>query len=156
MESSRRAVLVAILALAAGCRPATAGDEPITWETDYARVRQAATDKNLPIVLSIGSDGCSWCKKLHATTFRNREVADSLARGFVTGKMDAVRNRDLVRALKVQAFPTLVFAAPDGTILHTAQGYQTAEKMAVTLHYTEQLLRAHREKATLTSRSMQK
>lgn len=156
MESSRRTMLVAILALAAGCRPATAGDEPTAWETDYARVRQAATDKNLPIVLSIGSDDCSWCKKLHATTFRNREIADSLARGFVTGKMDAARNRDLVRALKVQAFPTLVFAAPDGTILHTAQGYQTVEEMEATLRHTQTLLRTHWEKATLTSRSMQK
>lgn len=153
MDSSRRTVLLAVLVIAGGGRPAVAGDEPTAWETDYAKVRQAATDKNLPIVLSIGSDDCHWCKKLHATTFRNRLVADELGRGFVTGKMDAAQNRSLIRALKVEAFPTLVFAAPDGTILHTTQGYQTADEMAGTLRLAQKLLQAHREKAALTSRS---
>lgn len=156
MEISRRAVLLAVLATAGVRGPAVAGDVPTAWDTDYAKVRQAATDKNLPIVLSIGSDDCHWCKKLHATTFRNRQVADALSSGFVTGKMDAAQNRSLVRALRVEAFPTLVFAAPDGTILHTAQGYQTADEMADTLRLAQKLLQAHREKATLASRATQK
>ena len=153
METSRRTVLLPFLAVAAVCYPVNAGDEPTAWETDYARLRQTATDKNLPIVLSIGSDSCFWCKKLHTTTFRNRDVVGALTRGFVTGKVDAGQNRELIRALKVQAFPTLVFAAPDGTILHTAEGYQTAEEMENTLRHAQKLLQAHREKATLTSRS---
>ncbi len=149
-------MLLAFLAVAAGHHQVNAGDEPTAWETDYARIRQTATDKNHPILLSIGSNSCFWCKKLHSTTFRNPNVVATLTREFVTGKVDAGQNRELIQALKVQVFPTLVFAAPDGTILHSAEGYQTVEEMENTLHHAQKLLQVHREKAILMSQSKKK
>ncbi|VTT99572.1 protein disulfide-isomerase : Uncharacterized protein OS=Planctomyces maris DSM 8797 GN=PM8797T_14179 PE=4 SV=1: Thioredox_DsbH [Gemmataceae bacterium] len=150
MVTTRRTVLAALLAVTGVCQPVFAADEPTAWDTDYARVREAATATDRPILLSIGSTSCGWCTKLHATTFRDREVIATLDRGFVTGKIDAGRHPDLVRALGVKVYPTLVIAAPDGKILHTVEGYQTAEEMNRTLRHAQELLRAHREKVILT------
>lgn len=156
MVTTRQTVLAALLAVTGMCHPMFAADEPTAWETDYTRIRETATAMNRPILLSIGSASCGWCTKLHTTTFRDRHVAATLDRGFVTGKIDVGRHPDLVRALRVKAYPTLVIAAPDGKILHTIEGYQTAEEMARTLRHAQHLLRAHRERGILTSGSKSK
>lgn len=150
MTTSGRLVLAVAFGAMGGCYPVFAGDEPTAWETDYARVRETAAAKNRPVLLSIGSASCGWCTKMHATTFRDRDVTAVLEREFVTGKIDAGRYPDLVRALGVRAYPTTVIAAPDGKILRVVEGFKTAEETARLLREAQAALREHRAQLILT------
>lgn len=112
-------VAVVLLAALAG---AARADE-VNWRADYNTARREATEKGLPLVLDFGTENCFWCRRLEETTFREAAVVALVNERFVALKVDAGRNPYLTEALHVQSFPTLVFAAPDGKILGTFEGY---------------------------------
>jgi tetratricopeptide (TPR) repeat protein len=47
---------------------------------------------------------------------------------FIPLKVDARRNAELTEALRIQSFPTIVLAGPDGKILGTLEGYTDATR----------------------------
>jgi tetratricopeptide (TPR) repeat protein len=102
--------------------------EEIEWRTDYNKARQEAIDKGRPLLLDFGTENCFYCKKLDATTFREPAVVALLNKKFIPLKIDANRNMALADALRVDRFPTLVLAAPDGKILATQEGYIEAAR----------------------------
>jgi len=110
----------------AHCLLPTARCQEVEWRTDYNKARQEATEKNLPLVLDFGTESCFYCKKLDATTFRDPAVATLLNKSFVPLRIDAEKNAALAEALRVERFPTLLIAAPDGKILSTQEGYLDA------------------------------
>lgn len=118
---SKSSILI-LNALALGLPSMALADE-VAWQSDYVHVRQEAAAKNRPMIVKIGSERCGWCHRLEATTFRDPAVIRRLRESFVALEVDAARQRWLVQALKVEAFPTVIFAAPDGTILKWQEGY---------------------------------
>lgn len=122
----------------------------VQWRTDYQTARKEAHDKNLPILIDFGTVGCFWCRRMDETTFRDPRVVALVNERFVPLKIDAERDVHLANILHIESYPTLVAAAPDGTIvdLHFRsrpmrpderpylKGYQEAE----TLHETLQRL----------------
>ena len=116
--------------------------QEVEWREDYNGARREAQERGLPLVLDFSTENCFWCKKLEDTTFRDPQVAPLLRERFVPLKVDAQRNSALTEALRIQSFPTLVLAAPDGKILGTLEGYVEAGR------FHEQLQRAL---ASLTS-----
>lgn len=100
---------------------ATAQD--VKWRYDYNSARREAEQKNLPLVVDIGTENCFWCNKLDAITFHDPAVAEAINSKFIPLKVDAHRNAALSDALRIQAFPTVVLAASDGKILATLEGY---------------------------------
>ena len=49
----------------------------IKWEKDLATAIKKAKSKNLPIMIDIYTDWCSWCKELDKNTYANKEVIDA-------------------------------------------------------------------------------
>jgi thioredoxin-related protein len=115
-----RAVL-ALSLLAAAALPA-AGQE-VRWHADYRTAWEESRAARRPLVLDFGTQRCFWCKKLDATTFRDPAVAGRINAEFVALRVDARSEPDLARALHVEAFPTVVFAGPDGRVLGRVVGY---------------------------------
>jgi thioredoxin-like negative regulator of GroEL len=101
----------------------TASAQDIKWRYDYNSARREAEQKNLPLVVDIGTENCFWCNKLDAITFHDPSVAETINGKFIPLKVDAHRNAALSDALRIQAFPTVVLAASDGKILATLEGY---------------------------------
>ncbi|MBX7105414.1 MAG: thioredoxin family protein [Gemmataceae bacterium] len=101
----------------------------IVWKGDYASARQESFEKNRPIVLVFGGENCMWCRKLEATTLRDPGVISALGDRFVCLKVDGDREVALTQALRVQTYPTVVIAAPDGKILATIDGYHEPNKL---------------------------
>lgn len=126
----QRMFLAAALFVAGGSAHATG---PV-WHGDYAAARKESFEKNKPIVLVFGGEQCMWCRKLEATTLRDPGVVAVLGERFVCLKVDGDREFALTQALKVQTYPTLVVAAPDGKILATIDGYHDAGKLIETLN----------------------
>ncbi len=91
--------------------------EEVDWRPDYETARREATDKNRPLLIDFGTENCFWCKKLDAVTFRDDKVVKKLNAQFVAIKLDAGRYRELVKYLQIEAFPTMVFATPEGKLI---------------------------------------
>jgi thioredoxin-like negative regulator of GroEL len=110
--------------------------QDVKWRYDYNSARHEAEQKNLPLVVDIGTENCFWCNKLDAITFHDPVVTEAINSKFIPLKVDAHRNAALSDALRIQAFPTVVLAASDGKILATLEGYMEP------IRFHEQLQRA--------------
>lgn len=99
---------------------------PVQWRHNYNDARREAESKGLPLLLDIGTDDCFYCVKLDQETFIDPRVAAMLNSRFIPLKIHAPQQPKLVEVLRVRAYPTLVFAAPDGRILKNIEGFQTA------------------------------
>jgi thioredoxin-related protein len=126
------AAVVVSFVLIAGAAPA----QEVQWRTDYDAARREARDTHRPLVLDFGTAACVWCQRLDADTFRDPAVVRSLNEQFIPVKVDGNRHPDLVRALKIQGFPTLVFATPDGRILEAHEGFMDAARFGQQLRLT--------------------
>jgi len=116
----------AILGLSCLASPSPAQEIP--WRDDYNAARREAQEKSMPLVLDFGTESCFWCKKLEETTLRDPAVASLITERFIPLKVDARRNPELTEALRIQSFPTVVLAGPDGKILGTLEGYSDATR----------------------------
>lgn len=103
--------------------PHSAFAQEVQWRTEYAAARREATEKNRPLLLDFGTDSCYWCKQLDTRTFSEPAVARLLNERFIPLKINAQRDADLAGRLRIQTYPTLVIAAPDGRILGTQEGF---------------------------------
>lgn len=119
-------LLVAPLLGALPVRPAAAAD-PVVWHTDYPTARKAADLKKLPLLVVIGTDQCVYCRKLEAT-FADPKTRDFVAGRFVCLKVDANKEVEFARAMRVTVYPTTVIAGPDGRVYAYLAGYQTPEQ----------------------------
>jgi len=119
--------------------------EEITWLTDYGRARAAAQSLNRPLLLGFGSKDSPASQKMYETTLRDPITTGIITREFVCCKMEAEQDDYLIPRLKIQAFPTLVFAAADGTILHRVEGLDEINRIGKHIDETLQRLMAHEE-----------
>jgi tetratricopeptide (TPR) repeat protein len=108
--------------------PQTSLADSIRWRSDYGTVLKEASEKGLPIFLNVGTINCYWCKQLDARTFVNEEIIRLLNERCIPLKLDANNpaHATLVLALRVQSYPTLIFAGPDGAILSYREGFLEA------------------------------
>ena len=116
--------IVAVVAVSVAVGWATpASAQEVRWRQDYAAARAEATTSGRPLLLDFGTEACIYCRKLDATTFRDRGVVALLNDRFIPVKVDGDRDRRLTQAVGVQAFPTLVLVAPDGKVIARHEGY---------------------------------
>jgi thioredoxin-related protein len=99
--------------------------EDVNWRTDYTAARKEAAEKGRPILLDFGYEGCTYCRKLDATTFHDAEVIKRLNASFVPLRIDIEKDpRHLAEQLGLQKYPTVVFATSEGHVLGSVEGYQ--------------------------------
>src|SRR4051812_16617771 len=123
----------AIAAVVLGLMTANASAQEVKWRHDYAAARKEAAAAGKPMVLDFGTEACTWCKKLDATTFRNPAIVSQLDARFIPVKIDAEREAKLTEAVKVDSFPTLLLVSADGKILARHVGYADTTQMAAFL-----------------------
>jgi thioredoxin-like negative regulator of GroEL len=108
---------------------APAGEPVVVWRTDYNSARKEATEKGLPLLIVIGSENCFYCKKLEGGPLRDNTITGQLASNFIALKIDATKEPNLAKALKVQLYPTVVVAGSDGKIYAFIEGYIEADRL---------------------------
>ena len=82
---------------------------------------RAATDRNVPILLSVGYSACHWCHVMAHESFENEEIAKKMNASFVNIKVDREERPDIdaVYMEAVQAmtghggWPMTVVMTPD-------------------------------------------
>jgi len=111
------------LACACGVLPAAASAQEVEWRYDYVKARQEAVEKKRPLIIDVGTENCYYCKQLDLRTFRNPALVAYLNERCIPLKIDADRHARLAEALRVENYPTLVFASHEGKILGYQQGF---------------------------------
>ncbi|MEO6122393.1 MAG: thioredoxin domain-containing protein [Ilumatobacteraceae bacterium] len=97
-------------------------DNPVDWYPWGPEAFAAATDRNVPILLSVGYSACHWCHVMGHECFEDAEVSETMNRLFVNIKVDREERPDVdsVYMEAVQAmtgrggWPMTVFITPDG------------------------------------------
>jgi thioredoxin-related protein len=107
--------------------------QDVKWRTDYAAARKEAAETGRALLLDFGTEACFWCKKMDATTLRDPKVAKVLNERFVPVKLDGNAHPRLTETLKVEGFPTLILATPDGKVIGRHAGYATVEQLTALL-----------------------
>jgi len=96
-------------------------DNPVDWYAWGPDAFAAATDRNVPILLSVGYSACHWCHVMAHECFEDNEVAAKMNDLFVNVKVDREERPD-VDALYMEAvqamtgrggWPMTVFLTPD-------------------------------------------
>ena len=121
-----RAALASVVALTAAL-PVVAAD-PVQWRTDYPTARKEAEEKKVPLLVVVGTEQCVYCRKLESTTFVDKDVLAMLAGKVVLLKVDANKDAEFARAMKVTVYPTTVIAGADGKVFAYLAGYVAPEQ----------------------------
>ncbi len=97
-------------------------DNPVDWHAWGTGAFDAARERNVPILLSVGYSACHWCHVMAHECFEDDEVAAKMNELFVNVKVDREERPD-VDALYMDAvqamtgrggWPMTVFMTPDG------------------------------------------
>lgn len=148
-----RSLGCAIMVILCSSLPSALAQSPeITWRFDYAKARQEAIDKVRPLFIDFGTENCFWCKRLDASTFRDPDLIQFINNRCIPLKVDANINPQLAEALRIQNYPTLVFASSDGRILGMQEGFLEApalkdklQKVLATVSDPEWMVRDYEE-----------
>jgi len=92
-----------------------------TWE----EALEKAKDENKLIFLDAYASWCGPCKRMAATTFKNKEVGDFFNANFVNFKMDMEKHKEgrrLSSKYRLTAYPTLYFIDANEHIAHKTVG----------------------------------
>jgi hypothetical protein len=95
----------------------------VQWRQDYTRARQEALETGRLLVIDVGTENCFYCKQLDQRTFRDPAVVGLLNERCIPLKVDANQQSKLASDLRVETYPTLVFASPEGKILGSQVGF---------------------------------
>lgn len=102
----------------------------IKWEKDLATAIKKAKSKNLPIMIDIYTDWCSWCKELDKNTYANEKVIET-AKKIVSVKLNPETSKEgeeIAKKYRVKGYPTILFINADGFVLENVGGYVEGEK----------------------------
>jgi thioredoxin-like negative regulator of GroEL len=103
--------------------PAFGSAQEVEWRLDYGKAVQEASEKNRPLVIDVGTEHCHFCKQLDVRTFKDPGLVTLLNERCIPLKIDADQHARLAELLRVEYYPTLVFASPDKKILGYQQGF---------------------------------
>ncbi|OWK46641.1 thioredoxin family protein [Fimbriiglobus ruber] len=127
-------VVVSVLTVAAGLfATGEARAQEVNWRTDLTAARKEAVQTGRPLLLDFGFEGCVWCRKLDATTFRAPTVVAALNERFIPVKVDVEQDGEISRAMGIKSFPTLVVATPDGKVVDQHSGYMDVRQLMALL-----------------------
>ena len=108
----------------------------ISW-TALSDGMTLAKEQEKHIFLYFHAQWCTYCTKLKKTTFKDRDVIQSLENSFVSIAIDTDKHKEIARQWRVTGLPTIWFLKPDGTKISNIPGYVNADQMTKFLKYIE-------------------
>lgn len=121
--------IAAILTVLASSQFAFAeGASGVQWRSSLEQAEREATSTGKPMLIQMTATWCTYCHKMLRTTFTDKAVIDLVNDNFIPIQVDADRNPQLVKALRIQAFPSTAIVSSDFQKILKINGYQKANK----------------------------
>ena len=70
-------------------------ENPVDWYPWGEEAFDAARDRDVPVLLSVGYSSCHWCHVMERESFENEQIADMMNRWFVNIKVDREERPDV-------------------------------------------------------------
>jgi hypothetical protein len=125
--------LVVLLALvsvpASGSQKVKPADSSITYAPDVKAARATAAREDKPLVMLFVAAWCSACQQLEDQVLLEAPV-QAVADRFIWARIDIDRHLSVAREWGVDATPTLVVLAPDGSIQRRIVGMVGSDRLA--------------------------
>ncbi len=107
----------------------TAQDGISFESTNWEEILDIAKEQNKLVFVDAYTTWCGPCKSMAKNIFTKDNVGDYYNQNFVNVKMDMEKEgRTLGQKHNVIVYPTLLFFAPDGTLVHRSAGYHNEEQ----------------------------
>ena len=98
-------------------------DNPVDWYPWGEEAFEAARERDIPILLSVGYSSCHWCHVMERESFENPQIAAMMNESFISVKVDREERPDVdsVYMTAIQAmtghggWPMTVFLTADGS-----------------------------------------
>ena len=116
-------------------RPATNPYRPasystsIQWETDFRAAVERSRATGQPMLVQVTAEWCGYCQQMKRETFTDRNLISDVNRSFVSVKLDADANRELVQQMNVKSLPTTLVILPNMQVAERLEGFQSAAQM---------------------------
>ncbi|MDG2423236.1 MAG: thioredoxin domain-containing protein [Phycisphaerales bacterium] len=102
--------------------------EPPFLDLTYPEAIKKAGEEKKQVFIDFYTTWCGPCKMLDRTTWKDKAVQAWLLENTIPLKIDAEKQKDLARKLKIRGYPTMVFIHPDGAMGGRLVGYRDAKK----------------------------
>jgi thiol-disulfide isomerase/thioredoxin len=110
-------------------RPRPRTDTPVVWGKDLTAALAEAKVKGRRVLIDFEATWCGPCHTMDQWIWNDAEVAKAINEGYLGIKVDADLQKALVKRLKIEAYPTMVIMAADGTVLQRVTDYQSSKEM---------------------------
>lgn len=101
---------------------AAGGQGAIAWEDWEKAPFATAKLQNKMVLIDVGIEGCTACRWMDESTYRNDRVIELVQRHFVPIQVDAEARPDIGERYSDWAWPATIFLAPDGTQVLAIRG----------------------------------
>lgn len=126
--------------------PSSSARLEIDW-LKYDDGLEVAKDKGKKVFVEFTAKWCGYCKKMHATTFKDPDIIKLLNTYYVTVSVDGdsrdslnvegwmTTEQRLARQYRIRGYPTYWVLTPDAEPIAPIRGYRDAETMNQILDY---------------------
>jgi len=127
-------------------QPAVSTNAEIDWQKYDDGLAEAKKDGK-KVFVEFTAKWCGWCKRMHATTFKDPEVVNLLNKYYVTVSVDGdskdtldidgyiTSEQRLAREYRVTGYPTYWFLTPEAEPIAPVKGYRDAKSLGDILDY---------------------
>ena len=115
--------------LATSLASETCSAAEVLWSRDVEGALRQANQSRQLILMKFTATWCGPYRKMEKETFSNAAVADLVNTTFVPVLVDGDLNKELVRNLKVDAYPAVLLVSPEMVILERLRGYKTPQQL---------------------------
>ncbi len=99
----------------------------IIWQAWSPEIFAQAKKENKLILLDLGAEWCSWCKKMDTVTYRNQQVVEVINKNYIAVRADVDQHPELAQRYKNYGPPTTVVYNSVGTEIIKRPGYMEAQ-----------------------------
>lgn len=127
-------------------KPAVSTSTDINWQK-YDDGLAEAKKEGKKVFVEFTAKWCGWCKRMHATTFKDPGVVNLLNKYYVTVSVDGdskdtldidgyiTSEKRLAREYRVTGYPTYWFLTPEADPIAPVKGYRDAKSLGDILDY---------------------
>ncbi len=101
----------------------------VSWHTTLESGWAESRRLNLPMVIYISAERCTYCDAMKHNTWCDRSVQQDLANGFVAISLTREQNSSTLDRIHVETYPTTLIGIPKGKIIAHRNGYQPVTAM---------------------------